>query len=177
MNINDFTSALYPILLLAVTTGLGYIGNLIRTHAPIFAKKAEAELGLANYNTARTLGVDIFKKIEEDTRLGDFAGDKLTQFTALIKKEIPGITDSQVDLINKAIAGEFNKDKAAVIKAITPAEPVIEKATAIKKYFADDGVTELVAKVPVEAKVEVLTGVVPDASATVVAQEAVAPTI
>jgi len=66
----------------------------------------------------------IWDKLNEDERLGKFLGDKEKQFTILIQKLFPKMTDAQADLINKGKAGVINFGKAVVKEAEAPVAPV-----------------------------------------------------
>lgn len=100
-----------------------------------------AKIGLTNYTKYKAIAKDIFNKIEEDGRLGKLVDSKINIFDNLIKANIPGITDSEIELLRQSIAGEFNKDKPVVIAALE--NPVQEvPVTPTIKYIATDG-TEL----------------------------------
>ncbi|MGH4122269.1 MAG: hypothetical protein ACREV6_05005, partial [Clostridium sp.] len=92
----------------------------------------------------KLVAMDIWNIVEEHFRLNEIIGDtvqaKITLFETLIKQKVPGITDLQIENFRQAIAGEVNKDKSLIIKAI---EQPIEVVAPIIKYFAQDGVTEL----------------------------------
>jgi len=139
----DFLSILYPVLLTILTGFLGYIGKEVVKLAPKLIDFVVAKIGLTNYTKSRLVALDVWNIVEEDFRLNELIGDtvqaKQIMFKTLIKQKIPGITDANIELFRQAIAGEFNKDKPLVIKAI---ENPVTVATPIIKYFAADG-TEL----------------------------------
>lgn len=146
----DFLSILYPVLLTILTGFLGYIGKEVVKLAPKLIDFIVAKIGLTNYTKSKLVALDIWNIVEEDFRLNKIIGDtiqaKQIMFETLIKQKIPGITDAQIENFRQAIAGEFNKDKPLIIKAIedpvTIAEPII-------KYFNANGIelTELIPKV------------------------------
>ena len=140
----DFLSILYPILLTVLTGFLGYIGKEVVKLAPKLIDFVVIKISLTNYMKSRLVALDIWNVIEEHFRVNEIIGDtvqaKITMFETLIKQKIPGITDANIEMLRQAIAGEFNKDKALIIKAI---EDPVTVVTPIIKYFAEDRVTEL----------------------------------
>ncbi|WP_291634784.1 hypothetical protein [Clostridium sp.] len=137
----NFLDVLYPILLTVLTGFLAYIGKEVVKLAPKIIDFVVAKVGLTNYTKSKLLALDIFNLIEEHFRLSEIIGDtvqaKQIMFETLIKQKIPGITDANIELLRQSIAGEFNKNKPLIIKAIedpvTIAEPII-------KYFNSNGI-------------------------------------
>ena len=140
----DFLSILYPVLLTILTGFLGYIGKEVVKLAPKLIDFVVAKIGLTNYTKSKLIALDIWNIVEEHFRLNQIIGDtvqsKIILFETLIKQKIPGITDAEIETFRQAIAGEFNKDKPLIIKAID--DPITVVAPIIK-YFAADGITEL----------------------------------
>lgn len=136
-----FTSILYPVLLAILTGVLGFLGKEVVKLVPKLIEFVVAKIGLTTYTKSKLLALDIWNIVEEHFRLNEIIGDtvqaKITMFETLIKQKVPGITDAEIETIRQAIAGEFNKDKPLVIKAI---EDPITIATPIIKYFTADGV-------------------------------------
>jgi len=145
---NEFLSCLYGALAIIIVGFVTYLGTILRTL--IIVKIANSKNEHLKY--VATL---IFNGINEDKRIGVLAGEKIDAFESRIKAVLPNVTDSQIYKVRQGIAGEFNKDKIAIVKAL---EPVI--ATATKKYYDDEGI-ELVKKA-----VEVITPVANTATAT-----------
>jgi len=144
MNINQILSVVYPILFTFLTGFFVYIGKEAVKLTPAVVEFIVTKIGLTNYTRIKLIGLDIWNIIEEQSRLDPIIGDtvqsKIKEFETRIKIKVPGITDSQIEDLRQAIAGEFNKDKDPIIKAI---EEQVESIPAIIKYFAPDGVTEL----------------------------------
>ncbi|MGH4122665.1 MAG: hypothetical protein ACREV6_07030, partial [Clostridium sp.] len=92
----------------------------------------------------KLVAMDIWNIVEEHFRLNEIIGDtvqaKITLFETLIKQKVPGIKDKEIETFRQAIAGEVNKNKVIIEKAI---EDPVTIATPIIKYFAADGITEL----------------------------------
>lgn len=141
---NETIQIITPIINTALVAILGLIGRAIVKVAPKVIDLLVAKIGLANYQKYKAIAIDIFNKIEEDGRLGKLADSKMNAFESLIKAKIPAISDSEIELLRQAIAGEFNKDKPVIEKAIEkPIQEVQEvKVEPIVKYVAPDG-TEL----------------------------------
>ena len=137
----DFLSILYPVLLTILTGFLGYIGKEVVKLAPKLIDFVVAKIGLTNYTKGKLIALDVWSVVEEEFRLNKIIGDtiqaKQIMFKTLIKQKIPSITDVQIENFRQAIAGEFNKDKPLIIKAIE--EPVTVVAPIIK-YFNADGI-------------------------------------
>lgn len=137
----DIVQVITPILNVALVAILGYLGKEVVKIVSKLAEFIVAKIGLTNYTKAKTIAEDIFNKVEEDGRIGKLANSKIAEFEKLIKVKIPGITDSEIELLRQAIAGEFNKDKPTIVQAIDkPVQEVTVKPTII--YKALDG-TEL----------------------------------
>ena len=135
----DFiTTVLYPVLFTLLT---GFVGYAIKESVKLIPKAVSllvAKIGLVNYNKGKVVAVDVFKKVNENNRLGLLANTKADEFETLIKKKIPNITDADISLFRQSIADDYNKNKPAIEKVLEPvkADPVI-------KYYAADGITEL----------------------------------
>ena len=140
----DFLTVLYPVLLTFLTGFLGYVGKEIIKLVPKLVTFVIAKIGLTTYQKTKLVASDVWNIVEEHFRLSQVIGDtvqaKITMFETLIKQKVPKITDVQIHDFRQAIAGEVNKDKPIIIKAI---EDPVTIATPIIKYYAADGVTEL----------------------------------
>ncbi|MCB2310632.1 hypothetical protein LGL55_05785 [Clostridium tagluense] len=142
----NFTTILYPILLTILTGFLGYLGKEVVKLAPQLVDFVVAKIGLTNYQKSKLIAMDIWNVTEEHFRLNKIIGDtvqaKVTMFTSLIKQKIPGITDAQIENLRQAVAGEFNRNKPLVIKAIEEAAPIVNvvAVTPILKYVTEDGI-------------------------------------
>ncbi|MBU3126730.1 hypothetical protein [Clostridium tagluense] len=145
----NLSNVIYPILLAILTGVLGYIGKEVVKLVPKLVDFVIAKIGLTNYQKSKLVAMDVWNIVEEDFRLNNIIGDtvqaKIVMFETLIKQKTPGITDSQIANLRQAVAGEFNKNKPLIIKAIEEATaPIINviAVTPIIKYVAPDG-TEL----------------------------------
>ena len=154
---NEFLSIFYPILYAFLLGFLAYVGKEVVKLVPKLVSFVVAKIGLTNYQKTKLVASDIWNVIEEHFRINGIIEDtvqaKVKMFESLIKIKIPAITDADIELIRQAIAGEYNKDKPAIIKAIlTPIQKSIINIvpiTPIIKYMAPDG-TELTPLIPVE---------------------------
>ena len=136
-------SILYPILLASFIGFLAYLGKKVLKLIPLVIEFVVAKIGLTNYQKYKAIAWDVWNKGEEFFRLNPIIGStiqaKILMFETEIRKKIPGITDAQIEDFRQAIAGEVNKDKPAVIKAIE--DPVeIVTINPIKKYVDENGV-------------------------------------
>lgn len=105
------------LLPLAITAIGGYLTTQITKAVPSMVKLIITKIGLANYQKMQIIALDIWKAIEEDGRLGQLVDSKINTFEIMIKKQFPNITDDDIKLLNKSIAGEVNKGKEAVTNA------------------------------------------------------------
>ena len=138
-----FTTILYPILFTLLT---GFVGYAIKESVkliPQVVKLVVAKIGLTNYTKSKAVAVDVFKKVNENNRLGVLINSKSDTFATLIKAKIPGITDADISLFRQSIADDYNKEKPAIVKAL---DPVINTVTPITKYFDANGI-ELIQKI------------------------------
>lgn len=174
MNISTVINSILLALLLGI---VGWVGTEVKKIVPSAISFLVAKVGELNANKLEKGAKQIWNAIEEDGRLGKLVNSKVDTFEALIKAKFPAITDSDIELARQAIAGEVNKDKAAVIADVeTPiAEPVVKTVviTPILKYVTPDG--KEVHITPVEAPV-VDTAVVTPVEATIAPIENVVPT-
>lgn len=141
--IKEVLAYLQVIIIAVVLGSLPYIKNELKKLVPVAIEFMVAKIGEINSNRIRVFALQVFYKLNEDTRTGDFLDDKLTEFDTILTKKYPKLTATQIDLLNKSIAGKFNKDKEVVEKVL---ETPIETIAATKKYYDENG-NELVAKV------------------------------
>ena len=138
---DNFLTILYPVLLTILTGFLGVLGREVTKLAPDIIEFVAAKIGLVKYQKGKLVALDVWNVIEEHFRINNIIGDtvqaKITMFETLIKQKIPSITDADILLFRQAIAGEVNKDKPIIIKAI---EQPVEVAAPIVKYFNADGI-------------------------------------
>jgi len=142
---NENIQLLTPIINIVLTAILALISKEIVKVVPKVIEFIVAKIGLTNYQKTKAIAWDIWNIVEEHFRINEVITDtvqaKVTMFQSLIKQKIPGITDVEIETVRQAIAGEFNKDKPAIVQAIE--QPIEEvKVTPIVKYVAPDG-TEL----------------------------------
>ncbi|MDP4178718.1 MAG: hypothetical protein Q8900_10305, partial [Bacillota bacterium] len=138
---NQVIQILTPVINLIIVAILGFLGKEVLEIVPKAVEFLVSKIGLNNYTKLKATAKDIFMRIEEDGRLGKLVGSKIDVFNSTIKARFPQISDAEIDLIRQAIAGEFNKDRTAVINDIE--NPVQEvKVEPIVKYVTPDG-TEL----------------------------------
>ena len=102
----------------AVTAIGGYLTVRITKIIPSVVQLSLAKLGLTDYEKMKSIAWDIWKAIEEDGRLGKLVDNKINTFESMIRKRFPDISDDDIKLLNKSIAGEVNKGKEAVTSAI-----------------------------------------------------------
>jgi len=137
---NIFTNYIYPALAV-ITTAIGaYALKEIKT---FFTEKR-----------IRAVANEIYMKIKEDSRLGDFMGDKIKAFEDALMARFPKISTEDMNLLNKAIAGKINDGKLAVLDEVKEVseipevkEAVIGVVTTVEKYYNTDG-DELFKAVP-----------------------------
>lgn len=143
-----FTTILYPILFTLLT---GFVGYAIKETVKLIPKAVTllvAKVGLTNYTKGKAVAVDVFKKVNENNRLGLLANSKADEFETLIKAKLPNISDADISLFRQSIADDYNKSKPAIVKAL---EPVVTTVTPTFKYVDANG-NELIPKVePVAA--------------------------
>jgi len=141
----DANSIILPALNIILAAVLGYLGTFLVQAVPGILEFIESKLGQANYTRVKTVAIDIWNKLEEDCRLGDLATSKARAFEQLLLERFPELTKDEINLFNKAIAGEVNKDKELVIAATADTSQTAAQVAAViqPKYVAPDG-TELV---------------------------------
>ena len=135
----DYMAILTPVINIVLVGILGYIGGAIVKLVPHAIDFIIAKTSLAKYNKMKSIAADIWNKIEEDGRLGELISSKLSTFEKLILTRFPNITRADIDLLNKAIAGEVNKDKPVIEKELDVPVTIVP-VTPIIKYVTTDGV-------------------------------------
>lgn len=141
--LNQLTPALTTALIGVLIAFIGYIGKEVAKLVPVAIDFVVAKIGLTNYQRSKIVAQDIFYQVEEYFRKHPEAKEqfisKAAYFIQLIKIKIPGITDEEIETLKEAIAGEFNKDKPAVQKAIEASVETVTVAPIIK-YATPEGV-------------------------------------
>jgi len=145
MNTTQIVSSLQTVLIAILIALIGYIGKKVVEVVPKLVDLTVAKIGLTKYTKIKAIATDIFNKVNEDGRLGNLVNSKSDTFVTLIKIKIPSITDEDIDLLKQSLAGEYNKDKPAVIKEV---EAPIVAAVPIVKYYDANGV-ELQPVIPI----------------------------
>jgi hypothetical protein len=119
---NQTIQLITPILNVIIVAILGYLGKEVVKVLPKVIEFIVAKIGLTNYQKTKAIAWDVWNVVEEHFRINEIIDDtvqtKVTMFQTLIKQKIPGITDAEIETVRQAIAGEFNKDKPAVVQAI-----------------------------------------------------------
>lgn len=161
---------LMPIL---TAIGLGlitWVGSALVKLVPEVMDLIIAKVGTENYNSIKAVAWDIFNKVEEDSRTGDMLKSKVAIWESMMRTRFPYISQADLNLLNKAIAGEFNKDKPLVVAAANspqveaPATPLGNEAAVVAAVVAP-----IVASIPepVVAPVEQPAAVVEPITVTV----------
>ncbi|MBU3153882.1 hypothetical protein [Clostridium estertheticum] len=133
--ISTIISFLYPILSVGISVGI----------VPFVIKLLIARLGSVNLAKNEKLASKIWDALEEDGRMG-IVTDKLTSFITTMQKRTK-LSDEDILLLNKSLAGIANAGKEAVVKEASEVVPTI-----IEPKFVDAEGTEYVKKVvPVTA--------------------------
>lgn len=144
--LNQITPILTTAFIAVIVAMVGYVGKEVVKIIPLTVDHIVAKIGLTKYKQMKLIGLDVWNIIEEDSRLNKLVGDKITAFETVIKQKVPGITESDIKTLRQAIAGEINKDKPVVVKAVEYAPIVnvvpVTPVTPVIKYVAPDG-TEL----------------------------------
>jgi len=142
--ITTILTAVYPTLGIVIVGILGYLGKKLLGVLPHVVAFFVAKTGLINYDKLKKDAIDIWNILEENDRIGELADTKIVSFANMLKAKYPEITDEKINELNKAIAGEFNKDKPFIVKELSPVEetPIVAQV----KYVDGQG-NELVQKV------------------------------
>jgi len=123
MNYNQIIVALQTVILGLVGSFL--VGVIVKLYPKVNAFIV-AHIGLANSKKLYSFGWKAWYIVEEYFRTSQPIISKIEYFKELMIAKYPEITDIQLNNTRQAIAGEFNRDKIAVIKALDPtAVPVI----------------------------------------------------
>lgn len=142
--LNQILPTINTVVMATLTAMIGYIGAQAVKVVPSIVDNIVARVGLTKYKHYKLIAQDIWYIVDEYFRLHpeDKKGieDKINMFAVEIRKKIPGITDEQIEQFRQALAGEINKDKPAIEKALE--EPKTVQVTPTIKYFTSDG-TEL----------------------------------
>ena len=92
----------------------------------------KTKLGNEKYNSVKNYALDAFNVTEEifkkNPSLKTNADSKLKYFGNVLRNLVPEITDDEIKLFSKSIAGEFNKNKQAIASTIFDS-PIIASTT------------------------------------------------
>ena len=143
--VSNVVTVLYPILLATLTFLAGklslQIAPAIEKIVPIIIDYIVAKVGSVRFDNMVKYSKEIWGKLDEDGRLGDFVGDKIEEYDKMMLAKFPKITAVQLNLFNKGLAGVINKGKEVVVKDV---EAEVIKGTPIVKYFNPNTGKELV---------------------------------
>lgn len=134
----EILKQIYEVAMPIIVTGI--IGILIKIIAPVgdvaikyFKEKIESSgvtKQLAQHQDELLTAKNIWNVIEEKYRLSEQVGDllvsKADMFEEMLLKKIPYLSKEDIRSLNKAIAGEFNKGKQAIITDDTLKQSNIE---------------------------------------------------
>ncbi|MBW9154276.1 hypothetical protein [Clostridium estertheticum] len=127
---DTIVNVLYPVLSVVITgTVIPFVVKLLISH--IKAINLAKDIKLAGL---------IWDALNEDGRMGELVTDKLTAFKNMMKFKTD-LSDEDILLLNKSLAGVANAGKDAIIKAVIPEGAIAPTV----KYFDKDG-KELVIK-------------------------------
>lgn len=114
----NYTTILTPVLNVVLVIMGGFIVKEIVKFYPMLEAFIVARTGLERYNKIKAVALDIWNKIEEDSRLKTLSISKLNLFENYMRRKFPALTDEEINLFNKSLAGEFNKCKVEVVKEL-----------------------------------------------------------
>ncbi|MBU3153514.1 hypothetical protein [Clostridium estertheticum] len=134
--ITTIISFLYPIL------SVGIAGGIV----PFVIKLLIAKLDSVNLAKDIKTAKLIWDALEEDGRMGELVGSKLSSFITTMQKRTK-LSDADILLINKSLAGVANAGKEAVIKEVAEVVPTV----LVPKYVDAEGNTLVKEVIPVTA--------------------------
>lgn len=144
--LNAFIMALIPYAAIAVSGAVLWVSKA----AVSFLK---VKFGNEKYNSIKNKAVDTWNEIEEMFRLNPVlktgVDAKFNAFAASLRTKVPGITDETILAFNKALAGEFNKNKAIIADTVFGSP--IQETTPIAKT------TETIVKTTIAAEPATVT--------------------
>lgn len=123
---NLFITWLQAIILSAITISIPFVGAWLVKVVVLLYKYLTTKYGTARTNQIASEALKVWNNIEEETRLGDLVGNKYNEFMSRMSVKFPLLSSARIIEFNKNIAGEFNKDKAVVIKVIDPTNIPVE---------------------------------------------------
>ena len=131
-------SSLYPIIVTIVTG----------TIAPEVFKFIVAKVGSVNLEKDLKIAKLIYDSLEEDGRLGELADNKLTSFIKAMKVKTK-LSESDILLLNKSIAGVANAGKEVIVNGLASIKTPIEEIVPAPIKYVDAEGNELVQKVAI----------------------------
>ena len=102
-------NVLYPILSVLLTS----------TIIPLVIKFGTSKIKAVNLAKDIKIAKLVWNALEEDGRMGDLVVDKFTDFKMAMKAKTK-LSDEDILLLNKSIAGIENAGKEAITKTIEP---------------------------------------------------------
>ena len=133
----DYSTIIYPIL---NTIQVGIAAYITKQLLPEVVKYVVQKHLLARFAHYTEVASAIWNELDEDKRVGDFVGDKFAQFEKMLRAKFPKISDADVLLLNKNIAGVVNIGKEFVKEVVKEATiaPTVE-VIAPSKVITIDG--------------------------------------
>lgn len=108
-------------ILVAIIKALGdSIVGYIESKKGLLEKQKEKvvkETTVTERELLKTVGKDVWAIVEEEfrTKIKPIAETKIEMFNRLLLEKVPGLTQSQIDSVRQAIAGEVNKGKQVIV--------------------------------------------------------------
>lgn len=143
IDINNIINAATPILTTIITGvltwGIAKVNKLIN-----------AKVSTEQYTKLKNVGQNAWFIVEEYFRLHPeektSVEAKVIKFANEVRKKIPCVSDSELETLRQAIAGEINKNKDISSNTSTTVQdspietPQQITATVVKKYYTEDGI-------------------------------------
>jgi len=129
-----------------LTALLTIVTAVVGTIAPQVFKFIVAKVGVTNLEKDLKIGKLIYDSLEEDGRLGELAENKLSSFIKAMKSKTK-LSDSDILLLNKSIAGVANAGKAVVVADLASVVTPVEEIIPAPITYVDETGNELVQKV------------------------------
>lgn len=108
--LNQLLTMLGAFVMAVLAILVPYVGKLVGTYLGTKIEAKQQEIGQSEYDANKKLALDLVKIVEERFRLGELAGSKVDEFSKLLLKECPYISDEQLKSLKDLSVRTFDEN-------------------------------------------------------------------
>ena len=125
--LNEIWTVLEPTLVTIIGIVFGSLGAIAVAYVKTKRDALIVKIGKDTYNNNKDTALDVWKFVDEEFRVSGTIGkameDKIALFNAELLKQIPNLTQEQIDSLRQIIAGKVNEGRDVIV---APAEEKVQ---------------------------------------------------